>query len=293
MRLYTTAALVLALCSFFPASVSRNDSNDLVNPLLGDCDRVFSSENERVQTHLRAVADRLGRVDDSSLTPALREARHRNLQRLREYASAAVFPTHTPGAQGRVPNFLDHRGNVCAVGYLVEQDLGRATVVDIASEYQFEYVPYIDSPALSSWQSHSGLSLLELAMIQPSYGELPPNEPFQDVDVDDDTAFIIALTVLNFGSSIANFSYLVNENGNVTAGLLGVIAGTASFLFGLQQDSVALQAGGVMAGLFGGVGFGFGVASADDKPKPITVGATPMLDGANQLAVGVVAQVRF
>ena len=168
MRFFVLATLIALLVPF---STGFQDGGGLVNAVIGNDPRIPSDSNEtaRIRAHLLSVAARLAIADVRALTPELQQARQRNLARLVEYARAGRFPDKPASIPGRIPNFLDADGARCAVGYLIEQDLGLTAVREIAAEHQFDYVPYIDSPVLASWQSTSGLTTTELAMIQPTY----------------------------------------------------------------------------------------------------------------------------
>jgi len=158
-----------------PFATGDSDGGNLVNAVLGNgSESASAGETARIRAHLETVLHRLTQADVSSLTPALRDARARNIERLREYARDGLFPSKPASIPGRVPNFVDDSGVVCAVGCLLEQDRGPAAVTQVATEHQFDYVPYIDTPVLAEWQQTSGLSVTELAMIQPTYDYRDP-----------------------------------------------------------------------------------------------------------------------
>ncbi len=293
MRLRALVVLLLASVAFFPTMTGHTDGGDLVNAVVGNVADPSGSEGDRIRAHLEAVAERLARADDSALGPALREARRRNLERLREYARAEAFPSKPARIPGRIPNFLDDHGNVCAVGYLVEQDIGRAAVAEIARGHRLDYVPYIDSPVLSTWQAASGLSPLELAMIQPTYGQ-PPSDDYAGYwghgGWSNEELLEAGLVTANVVTSIANFAYLAEARGTTLGGWLGIVSGAASFIYGINEDNPTVTAAGAMASAIGIVSFGVGVAKSDG-PR-VSMGAVPVRDG-NETGVGVVAHVRF
>lgn len=303
MRLQALAVLLLASIALLPTSSGHQDGGDLVNAVLGNPSQTFSSEQARIRAHLEAVAERLARVDDSSLAPALRDARQRNLDRLRAYARAGAFPSKPAHMPGRIPNFLDDRGNVCAVGYLVEQDLGRDAVVAVARDYQFDYVPYIDSPALADWQATSGLSTLELAMIQPNYdggggGYPPPPPPTYGTFLwnggwTNEDLLLAGLLTSNLVTSIANFAYLSEGRGHVIGGWFGIFSGAASFIYGISADEPAFTAAGVMAGAIGATSFGLAIAKGRDDQPSVSIAPTARPDDEGGVEFGVAADVHF
>ncbi len=299
MRLQALAVLLLASIALLPTSSGHQDGGDLVNAVLGNSSQTFSSEQARIRAHLEAVAERLARVDDSSLAPALRDARQRNLDRLRAYARAGAFPRKPANMPGRIPNFLDDRGNVCAVGYLVEQDLGRDAVVAVARDYQFDYVPYIDSPALADWQATSGLSTLELTMIQPQYGEPdPPTSPpsinfWSGGGWTNEDLLLAGLLTSNLVTSIANFAYLSEGRGHVIGGWFGIFSGAASFIYGISAEEPAFTAAGVMAGAIGATSFGLAIAKGRDDEPSVSIAPTARPDDEGSVEFGVAADVHF
>jgi hypothetical protein len=129
----------------------------------------------RIVTHLRFVEAELRARDVSHLPYAARQARVLNLQRLHEYWTAGLFPRNRPGT-ARTPRFVEPAApalvsprRVCAVGALAEADLGAAAIDGIGAKYTFNEIHDIHDPAFLAWAKGSGLSLDELAMIQPTY----------------------------------------------------------------------------------------------------------------------------
>jgi hypothetical protein len=130
---------------------------------------VDEAERERVAGHLRYVLDRLARVDTRGLEPPLRYARAVNLGRLARYIERGVFPRNDDHLDARRPTFVDARGRICAVGALFEADRGHAAAIRIARDHKYAFITEIDDGELAAWQRASGLTALELAMIQPAY----------------------------------------------------------------------------------------------------------------------------
>jgi hypothetical protein len=285
------AILPFAVAILIPTTSGHQDGGNLVNAVLGNASGFeLMGETERIRAHLEGVANRLSRADNSSLDEAERYARTRNIERLREYARAEQFPSKPASIPGRIPNFLDVRGNVCAVGFLVEQDLGRDAVVAIAREHQFDYVPYIDAPVLAQWQAASGLSKQELAMIQPSYGDGGMGRIESPGYVSDETALSIGLITLNVVTSLVNFSHLSESNGDVITGFIGTLGGALTFV--LAPSNTAAHASAAMAGAFGLVSFGWG-AVASDNPRNVSVSAVAIPNDGDKPALGMMASVRF
>ena len=288
MRVLVLAALTALL---IPLSTGEQDGGNLVNAVLGNrtTTRPHFDEKTRIRAHLLTVAERLAASDVAGLTPELRVARARNIRRLVAYARTGRFPHKPASMPGRTPNFVDDGGAVCAVGYLIEQDLGRAAVEEIARVHQFDYVPYIDSPLLASWQSTSGLTALELAMIQPQYGG--GNELDDDSGVSGEDVLIISLVTADVVSSIFNFTYLAQKEGNPVWGAVGVLVGAFSIIHDQDKSNPTdyLTAAGAMAAAFGAVSLGFSFGGEDGQ----RVEVTPLAPGTGEGVIGLQARLCF
>src|SRR5690349_18824885 len=117
-------AIVALTVMCLPLSTGHQDGGDLVNAVIGNSDSIprCANESARIRAHLLRVAERLTATPPNHVTAVERSARARNIERLVEYANAGRFPHNPASIAGRAPNFMDDAGNVCAVGYLVEQD---------------------------------------------------------------------------------------------------------------------------------------------------------------------------
>lgn len=125
-------------------------------------------ERARLRAHFARALRIVGARDVSDLPPSLREARERNLERLRLYRARGVFP-HNGDFAGRMPYFVDRGGRACAVAHLVLAD-GRPEVADaVVRRENNAYIPEMTSAELADWASTSGFTLEELAIIQPDY----------------------------------------------------------------------------------------------------------------------------
>ena len=132
-----------------------------------------ASEHVRIQTHLTYVEALLRNQSVAHLTPEKRKQRLALLEHLRRYREAGVFPQRQDGYPNRRPCFIDDSGNICAVGYLVEQTAGRDLAEQINAQYQYAYLWDMQNDNLNEWVDESGFSLKELAMIQPTYQGSP------------------------------------------------------------------------------------------------------------------------
>lgn len=164
---------VLSACS----PESRRDYSE-VNPIVGDLSSrlgtgLLSPENQtekqRVATHLSFAEHVLRSRDVGHLSSELQERRTRMLDLLEEYWQAGVFPGNYDHPGQRRPCFIDQKGNICAVGYLVEQTAGHDAASEINHLFQYADISEMDHGSLDNWIAESGLSRDEVALIQPTY----------------------------------------------------------------------------------------------------------------------------
>lgn len=130
--------------------------------------RASVDEAERTKDHLSYVRAWLG---GRPATRPDREARRAELLGyLDEYIVRGATPRndHLPW---RNPVFIDDAGRICAVGYLIERSSGRAAAEAIAARHRYDYLEDIAAamPEVAAWVEASGLTLEELASIQPGY----------------------------------------------------------------------------------------------------------------------------
>lgn len=156
-----------------------NEAVQPVNAVIGDISYIWkygkapgihTNEQLRIATHLEYVEKLLRSRDASGLPQELQESRAELLDHLHEYWNAGAFPVNYDFPGERRPCFIDKNGNICAVGYLVEQSAGRKMAEAINARYQYSYIADMNMPALLGWVENSGLTLEECAMIQPEYG---------------------------------------------------------------------------------------------------------------------------
>lgn len=153
-------------------------STQTVNAVIGDVsyNEVYgyaptaqTNEVVRIQTHLKYVEQLLRNKNVAGLTNEQKVNRHNLLGLLNEYWMAGVFPKNYDYPDQRVPCFIDKHGNICAVGYLIEKTAGREVAEQINTKHQYEHLLAMNDPAIDSWALTSGLTMEELALIQPSY----------------------------------------------------------------------------------------------------------------------------
>ncbi len=200
--IFAVGAVLVSLCAPAKAFASAAALQP-VNAVLGDESFIktfgyqptaTTDDKLRIQTHLAYVEQLLRQRDVSHLPQTAQAQRRRLLDKLHEYWLAGRFPKNLDCPNERRPCFIDKFGNICAVGYLVEQSAGRGLAEIINARHKYDYIKDMNEPELLQWVEHSGLTLEECAMIQPQYG---PPTPILEI-----TPTVISITG-------ATFSFLV------------------------------------------------------------------------------------
>jgi hypothetical protein len=175
-------------------------AQNTINPIIGDTSWYINygnwpfegdSEYQRISTHLSFVLNQLRneKNDDRS--------RRESLDLLEDYIQRGKFPVNMKHNE-RKPCFIDVNGTICAVGYLVEQTAGLKVAKKINRRFKYNYISEMKSDDLVEWQGESGLSMKELAMIQPAYGSIYVRtgnhieiasgySPFQKIEIEGDS----------------------------------------------------------------------------------------------------------
>ena len=174
-----TVVLGLLLSWMVPARADAGGLNDV----LGDASwtaafgsqRPTDDEVLRIRTHLTYVLDRLRTRDVVRLLPEQqRNRRAAALAALERYIQRGVFPRRTGDRyEGRRPRFVDDLGTHCAVAQLIAESGSHDLVRAIRADHEYAFVRDITTPGLREWADATGLTLDELAMIQPSYSPPP------------------------------------------------------------------------------------------------------------------------
>lgn len=221
------------------ASCNRktNEIEQKVNAIIGDISYIQTfghqptketDENTRLQTHLRYVEKLLRNKDISSLTVEQKENRKKMLDLLNEYCTAGVFPKNYDYPDQRIPCFIDKHGNICAVGYLIEQTAGRQVAEEINSKFKYEYLLAMNDPKIDNWIQTSGLTKEECAMIQPAYGPAPTDNYISP-------AYGVSSSLvggLNLSLNTINGIQISKGANSKTVPILGLITGAGQITLG-------------------------------------------------------------
>ncbi|WP_296622825.1 hypothetical protein [Marivirga sp.] len=224
-----------------------------VNPVIGDISFLETFENLptketkedlRIKTHLKYVEKVLRSKDVSNFTNEQQENRLKMLDLLKEYWTAGVFPGNYDYPEQRKPCFIDKNGNICAVGYLIEQTAGRKIAEEINTNFKYEYLLAMNDQTVDSWIQSSGLSKEECAMIQPQYGYLNS----QNVN-NISAAYGVPSSLMsgmNLSLSTINGIQIAKETTNKTVPILGLISGAGQITLGaLNYPKVEMTLNGI------------------------------------------------
>ena len=182
MRNLTILFTITVATLFLVCNTSSVDKSQMVNPLLGDISYesqfghkpdATTDNNLRIRTHLEYVESLLRSKDVSKLSTDLKTKRNQLLNLLHEYWTNGVFPKNYDYADQRKTCFIDKDGNICAVGYLLEQTTSRQVADDINRKHKYEELLAMNNSTVDNWVLTSGLTKEECAMIQPTYGPTP------------------------------------------------------------------------------------------------------------------------
>lgn len=93
------------------------------------------------------------------------------LDLLHSYTQIGKFPNNDTFPGQYVPFFRGSNGNLCAVGYLMDSDPEYQSYVDtvVKTNNNVRIMDIQNDPTLNTWAKKYGFTILELAMIQPTY----------------------------------------------------------------------------------------------------------------------------
>ncbi|MEO8706085.1 MAG: hypothetical protein ABI867_39010 [Kofleriaceae bacterium] len=182
-----SVSLLVASTSFaLPPGAAKRGLREGANHHTGDqsfverfgrAPRPGDDEKVRMRVHFQHV--RAWLASRPATRPDLKVKREQLLAFLDEYIAKGLTPKNVD-LKWRTPVFIDHENTICAVGYLIERSAGRALPEKIAATHRFSYIEDIARvmPEVQAWVDASGLTLEEIASIQPGY-EGPEIDQYQ------------------------------------------------------------------------------------------------------------------
>jgi hypothetical protein len=242
---------ILILTILARCNRESNEMDPTVNAVIGDISFMEilgqqptneTDENVRLQTHLKYVEKLLRSKDVSALTKEQKENRLKMLDLLNEYWTAGVFPKNYDYPGQRIPCFIDKDGNVCAVGYLIEQTAGRQIAEEINSTFKYEYLLAMNNQTIDRWVQSSGFTKEECAMIQPTYGSTPTDNYISP-------AYGVSSSLvsgLNMALNTINGIQILKGANSKTIPILGLISGAGQITLGaLNYPKEQITWGGI------------------------------------------------
>jgi hypothetical protein len=193
----------------------------------------YTPELARIQSHLCYVEGLLRQQDVSHLNPAQQYKRSVALDLLHTYWTAGVFPVNYDYPGERKPCFIDRDGNICAVGYLVQETAGREVAEQINTQHQYDYIMDMHEPVVNAWAGENGFTLEECAMIQPSYGgDLTP--VYREAPLKKE--YGITSGVLGGANLALSFMNMSGRyKGSKEVAIIGLMAGAANIIIGADK----------------------------------------------------------
>ena len=229
--------LVLIFLLFTKYSNARNTIPQPVNSVLGDASYLikyqklpdkYSNEVIRIQTHLEYVENVLRNTSTKHLNKLQRLKRRQAIENLHRYWTIGIFPENRESTNERKPCFIDDKGTICAVGYLIEQSIGINVSEQINARFQYDYLMEMEWNVIDEWIASSGLSKLECAMIQPTYGPTPTENYITP-------GFGYATAVFsgaNVALSVMNVSQINRQSQGLFTPILGMVLGAGQITLG-------------------------------------------------------------
>ncbi len=235
----TTKLILTIFVLTILASCNRKniEIDQTVNAVIGDISFLEKFGNQpnketneyiRLQTHLKYVEKILRSKDASNLTKEQKENRLKMLDLLNDYLAAGVFPKNYDYPDQRIPCFIDKDGNICAVGYLIEQTASRQIAEEINSKFKYKNLLAMNDQIVDSWVQSSGLTKEECAMIQPAYGPAPTDN-YISPDYGISSSLIGGL---NLSFNTINGIQISKGTNNKTVPILGLITGVGQITLG-------------------------------------------------------------
>ena len=223
----------------FPVTIFAQQPLQEINPIIHDQSFIAAfgtapdettDELLRIQTHLSYAEQLLRSAAPAGLTADQQAKRSVILDLLQEYWQAGKFPTNKDYPGERRPCFIDADGNICAVGYLVEQTKGRELAEAINAKHQYDRLLDMKEPAIEAWAKEYGLTLEECAIIQPMYGTLPAP---QTKNMEIKKGYAMSSGIMGGANIAFNVANLSNHwKQSPVLSYIGILAGTGQVIMG-------------------------------------------------------------
>ena len=239
MKNLTVIITLTFVILFFGFKNSSVDKSQMVNSVLGDISYeskfghnpdISTDNNLRIRTHLEYVENLLRKKDVSNLSVELKIKRNNLLDLLHDYWKNGIFSKNYDYSEQRKPCFIDRDGNICAVGYLVEQSTSRQVADAINNKHKYDELLAMNNSTVDNWVLTSGLAKEEYAMIQPTYGPTLV-ETYNNIT----PAYGISSSIiggLNLSLNTINGIQIGKGTTNKTVSIIGLITGAGQIALG-------------------------------------------------------------
>ncbi|TAG91463.1 MAG: hypothetical protein EAZ20_03285 [Bacteroidetes bacterium] len=128
----------------------------------------IENEQDLLVFHIQTLEKIFTEKNTNDLSKSQLIQRKKHLEVLNEYWKRRNCPKNYY-LPYRNPVFIDHEGRYCAVAYLMLKSGKEKFCKDVQKNNNFIYIRAIQNDEFSNWQKQSGLSIDELAWIQPGY----------------------------------------------------------------------------------------------------------------------------
>jgi hypothetical protein len=236
MKKQTLVLFLSAIILFVSTSEIFSANPDKVNSVIGDISFISKfgytpsskTDNElRIKTHLEYVEQLLRKAGIASMSPDLKEKRIHLLDLLHIYIMNAIFPSNYDYIDERIPCFIDKDGNICAVGYLIEQTSGREIAELIDKRHRYELIKEMKDKNVCEWIENSGLTEEECAMIQPQYEYEFKGEENEKIVLSS------VLTAANLTFDVINGVNVVKGSHDPTLPVIAIVTGLTQTVAGI------------------------------------------------------------
>lgn len=237
--LFSIVVIAISLVSCNKPPLNKGQT---INPIIGDISYInkfghtptaTTSEVLRIKTHLEYVELLLRKKDVSHMPSKQQANRIMMLNLLHNYWTQGIFPHNYDYKNQRKPCFIDQKGNICAVGYLVAQTAGRQTAERINVSHQYDEILAMKDNEVNDWIETSGLTQEECAMIQPTYGP-PPTLSYNYISPQYGISSSI-LGGLNLSLNTINTVQLIQGKENKTIPVISLFTGVGSIIYGVYN----------------------------------------------------------
>ncbi len=130
--------------------------------------KIIENEQDLLVFHIKALEMIFKKRNLTNLSPTQLLNRKKNLKVLNEYWNRHDCPINYDLSY-RNPVFIDREGRYCAVGYLMLKSGKEIFCKNVQKNNNLIYIREIKNDEFTEWQQQSGLSIDELAWIQPGY----------------------------------------------------------------------------------------------------------------------------